>query len=69
MKTIWFDYFTIVGCHYNAVQHVTKLHTAPRWQWQSFDKNVNSQKTTLLVRFGVPLMKIFEKIDYIKTVS
>ena len=48
---------------------MSKITYSTRWQWQSLDKNVNSQKTPLRVRYRVPLMKILEKIDYIKTAS
>ena len=58
-------------CRYNAVQFITILHNALRWQQLNVNQTSNSQQTPhsspSRARYGVAIMRILKKIDRVIT--
>ena len=58
-------------CHYNAVQFITILHKALRWQGWNVNQTLPSQQIphTLPIRvsYGVPIVSILDKTDHLIT--
>ena len=56
--------YNTVECRYNAVQIITILHTALRWQQQNVNQTSNSRAS-----YGVSIMRILEKVDRVITTT
>ena len=56
-----------VECRYNAVQHNTILHATLQWLKSNINHNSNPQKTPQRASYGVPVVRVLEKIDRVIT--
>ena len=74
LLTRWASIWTMpntVECRYNAVTFVTILHSALRLRWLNINQTLDSQKTPHIspsrASYGVPFVRIFEKIGRVIT--